>query len=81
MIKLELPFSMGRVTSFDLMTHTEIIDHPILSIGSSYACLKEEIRTWMTNTGKDWEFRFDGNNYCIWFETEQEKIVFILRWT
>lgn len=80
MIKMELPFSMGRVTSYNSFTCEETIEHPVLEIGSTFSFLKVEIRQWLMNTGKESKFEYDGNNYCLWFETEQDKIVFILRW-
>ena len=81
MIKVPLPFKMGTVVSYDPITFTNAIDHPILNIGSSYSCIKPEILAWLVNNFKeDWIFTFDGTDYCLCFPNEKDATLFTLRW-
>jgi hypothetical protein len=80
MIKMPLSLSMGKVVSYNPSTCEETIDHPILNVGSSFSFLKAEVRQWMSNRGHKYKFEFDGNEYCLWFETDQDLLLFTLRW-
>ena len=80
MIKLPLPFEMGKQGKPDPYTFLQDIDHPILEIGSSSASLKQEIQEWLNSTCKEWRFSYN-NGYALYFVTEQDYMMFILRWT
>jgi hypothetical protein len=81
MIKVPLPFNMAPVVYFDPITYTEVRDHPILNIGTSYANIRPEVDAWLVKTfGEDWIFKFDGNDYCLYFPNEHDATLFTLRW-
>lgn len=80
MISIRLPFTMGKIISRDPFTGEEEIDHPVLSIGSSSASLKPEVQQWLHRRRKYWSLGFDGTDYCLWVEAEQDKTLFLLRW-
>lgn len=81
MIKFPMPLSMGANISTDFSTFQTTIEHPFLEVGSSYCCLKEEIRDWVTKTYGKCVFEFDGNDYCLWFDNESDITLFLLRWS
>ena len=69
MIKFLLPGSMGKKIAIDPHTF-----HPVTA-------LKQEIRDWLdTNFKPSIEFMFDGNEYCLMFNSEKELTLFLLRW-
>lgn len=82
MVRLLLPFSMGKVIYSDPMTFEEHIDHPILSIGSCSANVKQPIWDWLKEQYSDSECSvgFDGSEYYIDFPTEADVTWFKMRW-
>ena len=79
--RMLLPFSMGTYGPMDSNTRERPIDHPILDIGSSYACVKEPIMYWLVETYDDnFKIGFDNNDYYIEFLTEADLNWFKLRW-
>jgi hypothetical protein len=82
MIRFPLPFSMGRVTSVDLLTYEQTIDHPILDIGGSFSNIKPEIGIWLREQfGDRCCIGFDNGGNYIEFENEQDVTMFLLRWS
>jgi hypothetical protein len=81
MVRLLLPFSMGKeVRTKDKWVDFEY-EHPILIIGSSYSSIKQPILEWLVDTyGTDVKTGFDGNEYYIDFPTEADITWFKLRW-
>jgi len=80
-----LPFSMGEFKGLHPGTYVEVIEHPFLSIGSSYSILKPDIHLWLDNAiGSDsWDFGFSSSEgeYYICFDNEAHKNWFLLRWS
>ena len=83
MIRLPLPFSMGRVTDFNPQKHyKETIEHPILEIGGSYGQIKYEIQLWLwSQVGDRYQTGRDAGEPYIDFENEQDLTMFLLRWS
>jgi len=67
-LRLPIPFNMGKGET----------DHPILSIGSSYSALRDDVSTWLdAHTTSGWKFNYDHNEYCLWFEDLNDMNLFI----
>ena len=71
-VKLKLPFEMGT----EIIDHNYMvfdISHPVLEIGSSASSLKYEVWEWLNASfGDDWEFKFDGDDYCLFFKNQSQ---------
>ncbi len=81
MIVVPLSFELGKIVGVEPMTQTNVWDHPVLYIGSSYSGLLEEVREWLeANTTAPWKFGFNSRTYELRFESEQDAIAFKLRW-
>ena len=79
--RMLLPFSMGTYRPANSFTVYQEIDHPILSIGSSYSAIKEPILVWLHEQyGNQIHYGFDGKEYFIDFPSEADKTMFMLRW-
>lgn len=82
MIRLYLPFEMGKVVYFNPVSYETEYDHPVLNIGSSHASVKSEICDWMSHNYGYCHTGFDGQTgkYFVAFRTEEDKTNFALRW-
>jgi len=83
-IKLPIPFSMGIYSEPDPMTFEYDIDHPFLNIGSSYSSFKDEIKEWLNaNLGKKWKCEWSNyeGEWVMFFESEEDMTLFLLRWS
>lgn len=81
-IKLKLQFGDGAVKYRCPVSYKELIhNHPVLCRGSSSTCLNDEVQEWLISTlGSNWKFKFEINDYYIWFKTESDRTMFQLRW-
>ena len=81
-VRIQLPFSMGKVTYPDPNTFEPVFDHPILDIGSSYSSVKSEVLEWLSKHCDDqFDVGFTAGGYYIDFPTESAMILFVLRWS
>ncbi len=81
MVRLSLPYSMGRTTVVNPMTFESEYDHPILNIYSSHSSVKQPIMQWCAEIwGNRVSMGFDGDDYYIDFPTEADLNWFKLRW-
>ena len=77
---IELPFSMGKMISYNPQTYEYEVDHPILAIGSSSSGLKYEVKVWLDVRCPDYVFGINSSNYFISFPTLEDATAFKLVW-
>lgn len=80
MITVPLSSKMGIVV---WENHDErVIEHPVLYIGSDYSGLKNEVREWLDqNCRGGWHFDFNQHTYELKFYSQDDAMLFQLRWT
>lgn len=77
---VKLPFSLAKTVIQNQCTfETEYIDHPVLEIGSSYSCLRQDVEAWLTENNINYRFYLD-HGYVIEFDSLPDATTFCMRW-
>lgn len=81
-IKIPLPFRLGKIVGHDKWSQAPIWDHPVLEIGNSYSGLKIEVCEWLDqNCQGNWKFGYNNQTYELRFDLEVDATMFLLRWS
>ncbi len=79
MIIFELPIELG-MHRVDPFTFDVVVDHPWLEVGSSYSCLRADLKDWLDKHCVGYRFYCGSKNYCIEFPNLQDLTAFKLVW-
>lgn len=79
---LKLPFHLAESININPITFLPEIQHPILSFSSSSTCLRNDVIQWLIETfgAHSWVFDFNGKDYQLTFNSEEDLTFFKMRW-
>jgi hypothetical protein len=82
MSKVFLPFDLGTQRFPGDPYLEDIVDHPVLDIGSSYSGLRSDVQAWLSANCDGWHFDcyLGGGEYYLRFRSEEDATAFRLRW-